>query len=84
MLKVVHCGLGPIGQSVARMVLETEGLQVVDLSSPASPKIVGAYKTPVSARDVAVADDGLVFVVMGKVATRYQGDGEVMILRQNR
>jgi 4-hydroxy-tetrahydrodipicolinate reductase len=28
-LKVVHCGLGPIGQSVARMVLATEGLQVV-------------------------------------------------------
>ena len=29
MLKVVQCGLGPIGQSVARMVLATEGLQVV-------------------------------------------------------
>ena len=28
-LKVVHVGLGPIGQGIARMVLETEGLQVV-------------------------------------------------------
>ncbi len=28
-LRVVHCGLGPIGQGVARMTLDTEGLQVV-------------------------------------------------------
>src|SRR5262245_52050797 len=28
-LKVVHCGLGPIGQSIARLALETEGLKVV-------------------------------------------------------
>ena len=28
-LKVVHCGLGPIGQGIARMTLDTEGLQVV-------------------------------------------------------
>ena len=35
MLKIVHCGLGPIGQSVARMVLATEGLQVVGATDPA-------------------------------------------------
>ena len=28
-LKVVHVGLGPIGQGIARLILETEGLQVV-------------------------------------------------------
>ena len=28
-LKVVHVGLGPIGQAIARMVLDTEGLQIV-------------------------------------------------------
>ncbi len=69
--------------SLAYVAAGPEGLQVVDLSTPAQPKIVAVYKTPSPARDVAVGDDGLVFVVMGKVATRYQGDGEVMILRQN-
>ena len=28
-LKVIHVGLGPIGQTIARLTLETEGLQVV-------------------------------------------------------
>ena len=28
-LKVVHCGLGSIGQGIAKMTLDTEGLQVV-------------------------------------------------------
>lgn len=59
-----------------------EGLQVVDLSTPEKPRIVGTYKTPSPARDVAVSDSH-VFIVMGKVATRYQGDGEVLILRQD-
>jgi hypothetical protein len=68
--------------SLAYVAAGTEGLQVVDLSAPATPRIVGAYKTPAPARDVAVADS-LVFVVMGKLATRYQGDGEVLILRQS-
>jgi 2,4-diaminopentanoate dehydrogenase len=31
-LKVVHCGLGPIGQGIARMVLNTPGLKVVGAS----------------------------------------------------
>jgi 4-hydroxy-tetrahydrodipicolinate reductase len=44
-LKVIHVGLGPIGQSIARLVLETEGLQVVgaaDLSPSLSGKDLGA------------------------------------------
>ena len=44
-LKVVHCGLGPIGQGIARLVLETEGLQVVgatDLSPDQAGKDLGA------------------------------------------
>jgi hypothetical protein len=67
--------------NLAYVAAGAEGLQVVDLSTPAKPTIVGSYKTPAPARDVAVADS-LVFVSMGKVATRYQGDGEVLILRQ--
>jgi hypothetical protein len=69
--------------SLAYVAAAAEGLQVVDLSTPAKPKIVAAYKTPLPARDVWIAEDGLVFVAMGKIATRYQGDGEVMILRRN-
>ena len=54
-----------------------EGLQVVDLSTPSKPSIIGAYKTAGPARDVAVADS-LVFVVVGEG----EGKGEVLILRQ--
>ena len=50
-----------------------EGLQVLDLSDPSNPRIVGAYKTASSARDVAVSES-LVFVVLAS--------GEVLILRQ--
>jgi len=39
-LKVVHLGLGPIGQGIARLVLATEGLQVVGASDP-SPDLAG-------------------------------------------
>lgn len=59
------------------------GQKVVDLSTPAQPRIVASYRTPAPARDLAVAD-GHAFIVMGKVATRYQDDGGVLILRQNR
>ena len=44
-LKVIHVGLGPIGQNIARLTLETEGLQVVgaaDLSPSLSGKDLGA------------------------------------------
>jgi hypothetical protein len=61
----------------------TEGLQVVDLAAPSKPRIIATYKTPMPARDVAV-EGSLVFVSMGKLAIRYQGDGEVLILRQRR
>jgi hypothetical protein len=50
-----------------------EGLQVVDLSTPSTLRIVGSYKTAGPARDVAVADS-LVFIVVG--------NEEVLILRQ--
>ncbi|HEY7515130.1 MAG TPA: dihydrodipicolinate reductase [Vicinamibacteria bacterium] len=39
-LKVVLVGLGPIGQGVAKLVLETEGLQVVGATDP-SPQHAG-------------------------------------------
>lgn len=68
--------------SLVYVAAGAEGLQVVDLSTPAKPRIVGMYKTPSPARDVAVFGSN-VFIVMGRVATRYQGDGEVLILRQD-
>jgi hypothetical protein len=60
-----------------------EGLQVVDLSTPSMPRLVGTYKTPGPARDVAVADS-LVFVVAGPLpqGNLSSGGGEVLILRQ--
>ena len=41
-----------------------EGLQVVDLSEPRSPKMLGSHKTERFARDVAVGD-GVVLVAQG-------------------
>jgi hypothetical protein len=43
-LKVVHCGLGPIGQSIARLTLERDGLQVIgatDLAADQADKDLG-------------------------------------------
>jgi 4-hydroxy-tetrahydrodipicolinate reductase len=37
-LRVVHVGLGPIGQGIARLVLETEGLKIVGASDLAPDK----------------------------------------------
>lgn len=39
-VKVVHCGLGPIGQGIARLVLETPGLKTVGATDPA-PTMAG-------------------------------------------
>ncbi|HET8647355.1 MAG TPA: Gfo/Idh/MocA family oxidoreductase [Vicinamibacteria bacterium] len=39
-VKVLHVGLGPIGQGVARLVAETDGLQVVGATDPA-PEAAG-------------------------------------------
>jgi hypothetical protein len=39
-LKVVLVGLGPIGQGIARLVLETDGLQIVGATDP-SPDLAG-------------------------------------------
>ena len=49
------------------------GLQVVDVSAPSMPTIVGTYKTAGLARDVAVSGP-LVFVATGD---------EVVILRRD-
>jgi hypothetical protein len=57
-----------------------EGLQVVDLSTPSMPRLVGGYKTANPARDVAVAN-GHVFVATG-VGGEEVSHGEVLILRQ--
>jgi hypothetical protein len=43
-LTVVHCGLGPIGQGIARMILATEGFKIVgasDVSATRSGKDLG-------------------------------------------
>jgi hypothetical protein len=55
-----------------------EGLQVVDLSKPSAPVLLGAgFKTSEPARDVAVADS-VVFLAVGGG----EEGGEVLILRQ--
>ena len=45
-LKVAHCGLGPIGRSIARLVHDTEGLQVV-AATDISPEFAGKDLGPV-------------------------------------
>ena len=65
------------------------GLQVVDLSTPSEPRIVGAHPTTGRARDVAV-DDGLVLLATSDGPERRGGarsdgeeeHGEVLILRE--
>ena len=44
------------------------GLQIVDLSNPSTPRVVGGFETARPARDVAVAGS-LVLVVVGGVTT---------------
>jgi len=53
-----------------------EGLQVVDLSTPGAPRLIGGYPTAQPARDVAV-EGALVAVSVGQP----DGGGEVLILR---
>ena len=59
-----------------------EGLQVVDLSTPKTLRVVAAYKTTAPARDVAVAGSH-VFVVVGAPSEtpREFKDQEVLILK---
>jgi hypothetical protein len=53
-----------------------EGVQIVDLSNPSSPTLVGGLKTTAPARDVAVGS-GLVVVATGMG----EGNEEVVVLR---
>ena len=53
-----------------------EGVQIVDLSNPSSPTLVGSIKTAAPARDVAVGG-GLVVVAVGMG----EGNEEVVVLR---
>jgi hypothetical protein len=59
-LKVVHVGLGPIGQNIARLTLDTEGLQVVgaaDVSPSLGGKDLGAVLGLARRVRVKVASD---------------------------
>jgi hypothetical protein len=53
-----------------------EGVQIVDLSNPSSPALVGSIKTSLPARDVAVGG-GLVVAAVGMG----EGNEEVVVLR---
>src|SRR5262245_41059666 len=53
-----------------------EGVQIVDLSNPSSPALVGSVKTALPARDVAVGG-GLVVAAVGMG----EGNEEVVVLR---
>lgn len=59
-LKVVHVGLGPIGQAVARLVLSTEGLQIVGATDPSA--------------DLAGKDLGVVLGLPKKLRVKVSGD----------
>jgi hypothetical protein len=63
--------------TLAYVVTGVDGVQIVEVSSPATPKVVGAYKTPSPARDVAVTDM-YVFVAL----TAGEDMGQVLILKQ--
>ncbi len=54
-----------------------EGLQVVDLSTPSAPRLIGSYPTAQPARDVAVAG-ALIALSVGPP----EAGGEVLILRE--
>ena len=54
-----------------------DGLQVVNLSSPSAPVLLGGFKWPEPARDVA-ASDSHVFLVVGQG----EEEGEVLILKE--
>jgi hypothetical protein len=76
----LHKMSGPMGVALegarAYVADGREGLQIVDLTTPATPTVVGTYATAGLARDVVVAE-GLAFVVTGM-----REGGEVVILRQ--
>jgi hypothetical protein len=54
-----------------------EGVQVVDLSVPAKPTIVGTVKTPVPVRDVAI--EGSLLVVTAGVG---EGNEQILIFKE--
>lgn len=57
--------------SLAYVAGGSEGLQIVDLSDPARPKMIAFHRTVGPARDVAAAGQ-LVFVVVGETGTAPQ------------
>jgi hypothetical protein len=64
-LKVVHCGLGPIGQSIARLTLEREGLHVIGATDPSA--------------DQAGKDLGVVLGLGRKLRVKVDGNPERFI-----
>jgi hypothetical protein len=64
LLRVVQCGLGSIGQSLARLVLETPGLRLVGVADPAPDK--------------AGKDVGVVLGLPRKLRMTIDGDPERM------
>jgi 4-hydroxy-tetrahydrodipicolinate reductase len=64
-LRVVHCGLGPIGLGIARLVHRTEGLRIVGATDP-SPLLAGK-------------DLGTVLGLPKKLRIKVEGDPERFI-----
>jgi len=59
-LTVAHCGLGPIGRSIARLVHETDGLKIV-AAADVSPEHAGK-------------DLGVVLGLPRKIRVKVEGD----------
>ena len=66
-LKVAHCGLGPIGRSIARLVHDTEGFKIV-AAADISP-------------DHAGKDLGVVLGLPRKIRVKVEGDPARFIRR---
>jgi hypothetical protein len=64
-LKVVQIGLGPIGQGIARLILETEGLQIVGATDPSA--------------ELAGKDLGTVLGLPRKLRLKVEGNAEKFV-----
>jgi hypothetical protein len=61
-----------------------EGVQIIDISKPSAPVLIGTHKTPFPARDVAVVGSlVLVAVAAPSAGDTPPADGHVMVLRRS-
>jgi hypothetical protein len=69
--------------SLAYVADLVDGLVIVDLAEPASPRVTSTFKTPMPARDVAVGD-GLILVAVARGGSSEvpPSEGHIIVLRE--